>query len=72
MKFEWDDVKSEVNATKHGIDFATATRLWQDADRIEIETPYPVEKGQLLSASSTKSFGLLLQHNEGTQRGSFP
>ena len=42
-KFEWDDAKSDANATKHGIDFATATRLWQDVDRVEIQTPYPVE-----------------------------
>ena len=43
MRFEWDDVKSESNVTKHGIDFETATLLWQDVNRIGIGTPYPIE-----------------------------
>jgi len=43
MKFEWDLGKNAKNKTKHGIDFDTAKGLWNDANRIEIHAPYPVE-----------------------------
>jgi uncharacterized DUF497 family protein len=43
MTFEWDNKKNLSNARKHGIDFATAALLWQDVNRVEIESPYPVE-----------------------------
>jgi uncharacterized DUF497 family protein len=43
MPFEWDKKKNLSNARKHGIDFATAALLWQDVNRVEIESPYPVE-----------------------------
>ena len=43
MPFEWDNKKNLSNMRKHGIDFATGARLWQDVNRVEIESPYPVE-----------------------------
>jgi uncharacterized DUF497 family protein len=43
MQFEWDEEKSRANKSKHGIDFNTATKLWNDQDRIEIQTNFPVE-----------------------------
>jgi len=43
MPFEWDNKKNLSNARKHGIDFDTAALLWQDVNRVEIESPYPVE-----------------------------
>lgn len=30
MEFDYDPEKSETNARKHGIDFETAQKLWQD------------------------------------------
>jgi len=33
---------------KHGIDLPAATRLWNDENRIEIETPYPLENRYIL------------------------
>lgn len=36
MEFEWDAKKSTANAQKHGIDFTTAQRLWDDDIRLEI------------------------------------
>ena len=35
-QFEFDPVKSASNLAKHGIDFASAQKLWDDADRVEI------------------------------------
>ena len=34
--FEFDAKKSESNRTKHGIDFAEAQKLWNDAMLLEI------------------------------------
>lgn len=34
--FEFDDLKSQKNKEKHGIDFIEAQSLWDDTDLIEI------------------------------------
>ncbi len=34
--FEYNQDKSRLNKKKHGIDFETATGLWDDPDRLEI------------------------------------
>lgn len=36
MEFEFDEKKSRINKTKHGIDFVEAQSLWDDADLLEI------------------------------------
>ena len=36
MVFEWDDDKNKINLAKHGIDFATAARVFADEHRIEL------------------------------------
>ncbi len=36
MEFEFDPAKSEVNKSKHGIDFVEAQTLWDDPDFVEI------------------------------------
>ena len=46
MEFEWDHEKSLRNLDKHGIDFQKAKGLWNDVQRIEIKTSYPVDQGQ--------------------------
>ena len=43
MEFEWDENKSRANKSKHGIDFNTATELWNDQNRIEIQMNFPAE-----------------------------
>ena len=48
MEFEWDENKSRVNKSKHGIDFNTATELWNDQDRIEIQTNFSAENRNAL------------------------
>ena len=35
--------KSAINLSKHGIDFNAATKLWDDEDRIQIQTAFPTE-----------------------------
>lgn len=36
MRFEWDDAKEKINITKHGIDFSTAARVFNDENRLEM------------------------------------
>ena len=35
--FEFDDIKSLSNLSKHGIDFMSAQALWEDPDLVEIQ-----------------------------------
>ena len=41
MEFEFDERKSWLNKTKHGIDFAEAQALWDDPELLEV--PLTVE-----------------------------
>lgn len=34
--FEFDEAKSQANLSKHGIDFNTARKIWEDPDLIEV------------------------------------
>ncbi len=34
--FEWDAAKSKLNLEKHGIDFETATTVWEDLNSVEV------------------------------------
>jgi uncharacterized DUF497 family protein len=36
MEFEFDDIKSQANFKKHGIDFIQAQQLWDHSERLEI------------------------------------
>lgn len=36
MEFEFDDLKSQRNMEKHGIDFIEAQGIWEDSELIEI------------------------------------
>ena len=36
MRFEWDEMKNQLNRKKHGIDFETAMLVFNDLQRIEI------------------------------------
>ena len=36
MEFEFDRPKSKANLAKHGIDFRTAQKIWDDPNCIEI------------------------------------
>ncbi len=36
IAFEFDDEKSQVNLEKHGIDFISAQKLWDDPDLLEV------------------------------------
>ena len=50
MEYEWDENKSRLNKEKHGIDFNAASKLWNDKDRIEIQTTFPDEDRSIVIA----------------------
>jgi len=54
MKFEWDNEKSRRNQVKHGMDFDTAKALWDDDNRVEIQSPYPLESRSILIGTLDK------------------
>ena len=37
VQFDYDPVKSQINQSKHGIDFEKAKILWNDSYRVEIQ-----------------------------------
>jgi hypothetical protein len=37
MRLEWDAAKDRANQTKHGVDFATAARVFADPDIVLME-----------------------------------
>ncbi|MGL4484648.1 MAG: BrnT family toxin [Anaerovoracaceae bacterium] len=39
LKFEWDDIKNEVNIRKHKISFAEATKVFWDNNSILFDDP---------------------------------
>jgi uncharacterized DUF497 family protein len=46
--FEFDTTKSDINLTKHGIDFLVAQRLWNDPMLLEIPAKVSDEPRHLL------------------------
>ena len=52
--FEYDIVKSKSNKEKHGIDFQTARRLWNDSNRVEIPARWVDESRYILIAKIEK------------------
>ena len=52
--FEFDSSKSESNKVKHGIDFYSARKLWNDVYRIEIPARWIDETRFLLIAKLDK------------------
>lgn len=35
MNYDWDEIKRDINLSKHGIDFFAATSVFEDTERIE-------------------------------------
>ena len=48
MDFEFDPAKSASNLDKHGIDFETAQRIWNDENWLELTLPMTDETRHLV------------------------
>jgi len=48
MKFEFDPIKSQTNAQKHGIDFQAAQALWEDENLIQLASKQSLDEPRWL------------------------
>ena len=64
MKFEWDAHKNQANGSKHGIDFETATKLWDDPYRIEIQTSFTEEDRTILIGKIDVNKSRIIKHGK--------
>ena len=48
MNFEYDENKSEINKSKHGISFEEAKELWKDPYSFEIASPQSEDEERFL------------------------
>ena len=69
MDFEFDPAKSAANLAKHGIDFMTAQRLWQDPDRLEIPArSIGEQRAQVIGRIGTAIWSAFTTTREGRVR----
>lgn len=67
--FEFDKNKSESNRRKHGIDYKTARRLWEDYNRVEIPARWIDEPRVLLIARLDEEiWAAIFTHRNNTIR----
>lgn len=48
MNFEYDENKSKINKSKHGIDFEEAKELWEDPYSFELASPQSEDEERFL------------------------
>jgi uncharacterized DUF497 family protein len=44
QNYEWDEIKRQANLKKHGIDFEDAVEIFNDINRIELQSTRNGEK----------------------------
>jgi uncharacterized protein len=66
VQFEFDDAKSEANATKHGIDFVAAQALWLDECLIEVPAKTVDElRSLVIGIIQSKHYSAVVTHRGG-------
>ena len=55
MIFEYDEEKSSINKTKHGIDFKEAQALWKDPYSFDLPSPQSKDEERFLVLGQIKS-----------------
>jgi uncharacterized DUF497 family protein len=56
--FEWDEAKRQANIEKHGLDFADAVEVFDDAQHFTYTSPVPSEERRYVSVGLVR--GLLI------------
>ena len=65
MDFEFDEPKSQLNKTKHGIDFVEAQALWDDPELLEIPLELEDEPRTLvLGRIGEKHWSAIITHRQ--------
>ena len=68
-RFEWDPVKSAANLEKHGIDFATAKRLWDDPNEVTGPVEFaPEERFMTVARLFGRTWSAIHTYREGRIR----
>jgi uncharacterized DUF497 family protein len=44
VAFQWDPKKAKSNSKKHGLSFADAVSVFEDAEALTIDDPHPAEQ----------------------------
>jgi len=55
MIFEYNEQKSSINKSKHGIDFEEAQELWEDPYSFELPSPQSEDEDRFLVLGQIKS-----------------
>ena len=65
MYFEYNKLKNSINVGKHGIDFITAQKIWQDEMMIEIILDFPDESRTMcIGKINKKHWTAIVTHRE--------
>ncbi len=66
MTFEYNENKSLLNKSKHGIDFYQAKELWSDPYAFEISSPQGVDEDRflVLGQINSKNYTAIITYRE--------
>lgn len=68
MRFEWDDAKKQANITKHGIDFATALRIFDGPMLTRCDLRHDYGEMRHISVGRTGSAVIVVAHTKRKDR----
>jgi uncharacterized DUF497 family protein len=64
MNFEYDESKSKINKSKHGINFEEAKELWEDPYSFELTSPQSEDEERflILGQISSKNYTAIVTY----------
>ena len=69
VQFDYDPVKSQINQSKHGIDFEKAKMLWKDSYRVEITAKSTDEdRFMIIGKIDAKHWSAIVTYRESVVR----
>lgn len=67
--FEYDPAKSQLNKSKHGLDFEEAQLLWSDPRRVEIQASFTTEpRFMVIGQVAGKHWSAIITYRENNIR----
>jgi uncharacterized protein len=64
MKFEWDEAKRRTNLTRHGIDFAELSAVFENMPDTKLDDRYDYGERRLLTLGLLKGSVVAIAHTE--------
>ena len=69
MQFDYDPAKSQINQSKHDIDFKKAKMLWKDSYRVEIAaTSTDESRFMIIGRIDAKHWSAIVTYRESVVR----